>query len=76
MSKKPGPPQLAMCDPNDILGVSFLSHHNTGAEQVFLRDNHPGGVCIAELGYDIVNRLGDIMRDIMTSCDSGDGYPR
>ena len=42
---------FAMCDPNDILGTSYLVHQDTGKGQVFLIDNHPGGVGIAELGY-------------------------
>lgn len=55
---------FAMCDPSDILGASFVRHRDTEAAQVFLLDNHPGGVGIAELGYDIVERLWARMREI------------
>ena len=67
---------FAMCDPGDILAASFLRHEDTGTEQVFLLDNHPGGVGIAELGYEIVERLWDRMRAIMTSCGCRDGCPQ
>ena len=67
---------FAMCDPSDISAVSFLKHQDTEAEQVFLLDNHPGGVGIARLGYDIVGQLWDRMRDIMISCNCRDGCPR
>ena len=67
---------FAMCDPSDILATSFLNHEDTGAEQIFLLDNHPGGVGIARLGYDIVGQLWDRMRGIMISCNCRDGCPR
>ena len=67
---------FAMCDSRDILAASFLQHEDTGAAQVFLLDNHPGGVGIAELGFAISERLWDRMREVMTSCDCRDGCPR
>ena len=38
---------FAMCDSRDVLAASFLQHEDTGAAQVFLLDNHPGGVGIS-----------------------------
>ena len=44
-------PLFALCDRNDIGGVSTNLHPDTGKAQVFIYDGHPGGVGIAEHGY-------------------------
>ncbi|HXY81279.1 MAG TPA: DEAD/DEAH box helicase [Gaiellaceae bacterium] len=45
-------PLWAMCDRWDIGGLSTNYHDATGAPTVFVYDGHPGGVGIAERGYD------------------------
>ena len=45
-------PLWAMCDRWDIGGLSTNFHDATGAPTVFVYDGHPGGVGIAERGYD------------------------
>ena len=66
----------AMCDPSDLVGASDLAHPDTGDPEVFLLDNHPGGVGISELGYAIVEQVWERMRDIITSCPCANGCPR
>ena len=66
----------AMCDPSDLVGASDLAHPDTGDPEVFLLDNHPGGVGISELGYAIVEQVWERMRDIMVACPCVDGCPR
>ena len=66
----------AMCDPSDLVGASDLAHPDTGEPEVFLLDNHPGGVGISELGYAIVEQVWERMRDIITSCPCANGCPR
>ena len=65
-----------MCDPNDRVSSSHLHHPDTGDPEVFLLDNHPGGVGISELGYAIVEQVWERMRDIITSCPCAHGCPR
>ena len=50
-------PLFAMCDRNDIGGISTPLHPDTGRPQVFIHDGIPGGVGITEHGYDIIEEL-------------------
>jgi DEAD/DEAH box helicase domain-containing protein len=45
-------PLWAMCDRWDIGGLSTNIHQDTGAPTVFIYDGHPGGVGIAERGFE------------------------
>ncbi|HJX48582.1 MAG TPA: Zn-binding domain-containing protein, partial [Gaiellaceae bacterium] len=45
-------PLWAMCDRWDIGGLSTNIHQDTGEPTVFIYDGHPGGVGIAERGFD------------------------
>ena len=58
------------------MSSSHLHHQDTGDPEVFLLDNHPGGVGISELGYAIVKRVWERMRDIIVSCPCVEGCPR
>ncbi|MQF70012.1 DEAD/DEAH box helicase [SAR202 cluster bacterium AD-804-J14_MRT_500m] len=68
-------PLFAMCDRNDIGGVSTLLHVDTGRPQVFIYDGHPGGVGISEQGYHQVLRLWEATLDMMHSCSCHEGCP-
>ena len=50
-------PLFAICDRNDIGGISSPIHPDTGQPQVFIHDGHPGGVGIAETGYERIDEL-------------------
>ena len=45
-------PLWAMCDRWDIGGLSTNIHQDTGEPTVFIYDGHPGGVGIAERGFE------------------------
>jgi DEAD/DEAH box helicase domain-containing protein len=45
-------PLWAMCDRWDIGGLSTNIHQDTGQPTVFIYDGHPGGVGIAERGFE------------------------
>ena len=68
-------PLFAMCDRNDIGGISTPLHPDTGRPQVFIHDGHPGGVGIAEHGYEIVEELWQATLDVISGCSCEEGCP-
>ena len=68
-------PLFALCDRNDIGGVSMTQGPDTGAPQVFIHDAYPGGVGIAELGYDSIEQLWRATSRLVRECPCTDGCP-
>ena len=68
-------PLFALCDRNDIGGVSTPLHPDTGRAQIFIYDAHPGGVGIAEKGFDLVEELWQTTLKAITECPCQDGCP-
>jgi DEAD/DEAH box helicase domain-containing protein len=68
-------PLIAMCDRWDIGGLSTNVHLQTGSPTIFVYDGHPGGVGIAQRGYEEFERLlGDAER-LIGECPCADGCP-
>ena len=68
-------PLFALCDRNDIGGVSTPLHPDTGKPQVFIYDGHPGGVGIAEKGYALMEELWATTLRAVEECPCRDGCP-
>ncbi|MCJ7763549.1 MAG: DEAD/DEAH box helicase, partial [Dehalococcoidales bacterium] len=68
-------PLFAMCDRNDIGGVSTPFHPDTGRAQVFIYDAYPGGVGIAEKGYELVRQLWQATLKAIVECPCREGCP-
>jgi DEAD/DEAH box helicase domain-containing protein len=68
-------PLRALCDRNDIGGLSTPLHPDTGAPTVFIYDAHAGGVGIAEKGFDIITELWQTTLDVVAECPCEDGCP-
>jgi len=68
-------PLFALCDRNDIGGVSTPLQLQTGKPQVFIYDAHPGGIGIAENGYRILPRLWRATLQAVAECPCQDGCP-
>jgi DEAD/DEAH box helicase domain-containing protein len=68
-------PLFAMCDRNDIGGVSTPFHIDTGRAQIFIYDGYPGGIGIAEKGYDIIQGLWAATLKAIEECPCRDGCP-
>ncbi|NLE89696.1 MAG: DEAD/DEAH box helicase [Dehalococcoidales bacterium] len=68
-------PLFAMCDRNDIGGVSTALHMDTGKPQVFIYDAHPGGIGIAEKGYEIIMELWAATLKVIKTCKCEEGCP-
>ena len=59
-------PLFALCDRNDIGGVSTPLHPDTRQPQIFIYDGHPGGIGIAEMGYQMVGQLWNATLNVVT----------
>ncbi len=68
-------PLFAMCDRMDIGGLSTPQHPDTGQPQVFIYDAFPGGVGIAEKGFDILKELWRATLSAIKECPCKDGCP-
>jgi DEAD/DEAH box helicase domain-containing protein len=68
-------PLWAMCDRWDIGGLSTNLHHQTERPTVFVYDGHPGGVGIAERGFECFEGwVADTVR-LLERCPCSDGCP-
>jgi len=68
-------PLFALCDRNDIGGVSTPLHPDTGAAQIFIYDAYPGGVGIAEKGFDLIEELWQTTLRAIRECPCQEGCP-
>ena len=68
-------PLFALCDRNDIGGVSTARHPDTGKAGIFIYDAYPGGVGIAERGFELVEKLWRTTLQAITECPCQDGCP-
>ncbi|MFC2006378.1 DEAD/DEAH box helicase [Chloroflexota bacterium] len=68
-------PLFALCDRNDIGGVSTPSHPDTGRSQIFIYDAYPGGVGIAEKGFDLMEELWQATLKTIIECPCQEGCP-
>ncbi|MDO8473326.1 MAG: DUF1998 domain-containing protein, partial [Dehalococcoidia bacterium] len=68
-------PLFALCDRNDIGGVSTIMHPDTGEAGIFIYDGHPGGVGIAEMGFDRIEDLWRAALKVVAECPCVDGCP-
>jgi DEAD/DEAH box helicase domain-containing protein len=68
-------PLFALCDRNDIGGVSSPYHPQVGAPVIFVHDAHPGGVGIAETGFRLINEWLGATRTLLDECPCESGCP-
>ena len=68
-------PLYAMCDRQDIGGVSHPIHPETGVPTVFVYDGHPGGVGISDAAFARVDELLAVTRQVIADCPCPDGCP-
>ncbi len=68
-------PLFALCDRNDIGGVSTPLHPDTGQAQVFIYDAYPGGVGIAEKGFEMITELWQATLKVIAECPCQEGCP-
>ena len=68
-------PLFAMCDRLDIGGLSTPNHPDTGQAQIFIYDAFPGGVGIAEKGFELLTELLKATLGAIGECPCESGCP-
>jgi DEAD/DEAH box helicase domain-containing protein len=68
-------PLFALCDRNDLGGVSTPFHPDTGKAQIFIYDAHPGGTGIAEKGFELIQDLWLETLKVTLECPCDGGCP-
>ena len=68
-------PLFALCDRNDIGGLSTPRHPDTKEATIFIYDGIPGGVGIAERGYDVLRELWQETLTMLNECPCEEGCP-
>ncbi len=68
-------PLFALCDRNDLGGVSTPFHPDTGKAQIFIYDAHPGGTGITEKGFELIDHLWQETLKTIMECPCEEGCP-
>jgi DEAD/DEAH box helicase domain-containing protein len=68
-------PLHAMCDPNDLGGVSTVKHGDTKMPSVFVYDGYKGGVGLSEKLYELLPELLETTLNLIQDCQCSDGCP-
>jgi DEAD/DEAH box helicase domain-containing protein len=68
-------PLFAQCDRWDIGGLSTPLHPDTSLASVFVYDGVPGGVGIAQIGYEQATEWWAATRDLLRDCSCAEGCP-
>ncbi len=68
-------PLFALCDRNDLGGISTPAHPDTGKAQIFIYDAHPGGIGIAEKGFGLIDNLWRETLKVIIDCPCDEGCP-
>ena len=68
-------PLFALCDRNDIGGICYPHHSQVGKSAIFIYDAYPGGVGLAERGFEIVFELLEKTMNLVKGCECEEGCP-
>jgi DEAD/DEAH box helicase domain-containing protein len=68
-------PLFALCDRNDIGGICYTYHPQVGKGAIFIYDGHPGGVGLAQHGFEIILELLEKTMHQISSCECEEGCP-
>jgi len=68
-------PLVALCDRDDMGGISYPMHPELEKGAVFIYDGHAGGVGLAKAGFKILEELLTQTLDLVSSCECENGCP-
>jgi len=68
-------PLFALCDRNDIGGISYTYHPQVEKAAIFIYDGYQGGVGLSQRGYEVVLDLFEKTLDHVKNCGCDEGCP-
>ncbi len=68
-------PLFALCDRNDIGGICYPHHPDLDKGAIFVYDGHPGGVGLAQRGFEVVSDLLERTLEHVRDCECEEGCP-
>ena len=68
-------PLFALCDRNDIGGISYPHHPQVEKSAIFIYDGYPGGVGLAKRGFDVISDLLRKTLEVIKDCECEEGCP-
>ncbi len=68
-------PLFALCDRNDIGGICYPYHPELDKGAIFIYDGYPGGVGLAQRGFEVVSDLLERTLEHLRGCDCEEGCP-
>ena len=68
-------PLFCLCDRDDIGGIAYEEHPELEKGAVFIYDGYPGGVGLAQRGYEIIEDLLEKTYRHIQSCPCDEGCP-
>jgi DEAD/DEAH box helicase domain-containing protein len=68
-------PLFALCDRNDIGGIAVPRHPQLQKSAVFVYDGYPGGVGLADRGFDMIEELLQKTVELISACPCELGCP-
>ncbi|MEW6351887.1 MAG: DEAD/DEAH box helicase [Thermodesulfobacteriota bacterium] len=68
-------PLFALCDRDDIGGISTPMHEQVCKPAVFIYDGHPGGVGLSHRAFDVIEQLLIKTTQLVEQCPCDDGCP-
>ncbi len=68
-------PLFALCDRDDIGGISTPEHEQVCRAAVFIYDGHPGGVGLSHRAFEVIDELLEKTRLLVEKCPCEDGCP-
>ncbi|MBW1783478.1 MAG: DEAD/DEAH box helicase [Deltaproteobacteria bacterium] len=68
-------PLFALCDRNDIGGICYPHHPQVGKSAIFIYDAYPGGVGLAQRGFEAILELLEKTYEVVRECECEDGCP-
>ena len=68
-------PLFALCDRNDVGGISYQLHPALEKSAVFIYDGYPGGVGLSRVGFQVVEELLQKALELISGCECEEGCP-
>ena len=68
-------PLFALCDRNDVGGICYPHHPQVGKGAIFIYDAYPGGVGLAQRGFDAIQELLEKTWEVIKECPCEEGCP-